>query len=847
MASPSGEVQPVSTGAHLLDLKFNAFFPPEMDDYAIPGQTKATHILEALKKRDRWLFIMSEGIAFLSSIDLATYMILNHKQITHERASDLRNYSGRNGAIAVRHSTKLRKMFRLLSRPNVAQLVVLLPTMEPSDQLYTWVRNIVNRKTFLPFLTIRANEFEPQLSRSVAEAGVIHSHLLKAHDTALAMKALERLVVEREDFCAVIDKDHQFMGMVTSHFLAHEYLCTGLEGLFMSDLLKMSNDYIKADTALLIGEETTSIKEVLTTMLACKREKFMICEPGTKKIKGVVRLADVYLYLSNIPRSHAAKQNKELKQLQKQNKRYTNLFEDDWQGSVSLERQPLTAFEPDVSAWQVFLHMRNTGFTTCLISKPFRHKQVLSQVGIPYHGLITFHDLVVKLVKHYVGKDSEMSDQKMLSYFKELQVLDVLNYSKLNACIPIPYKDSRVIDVMSLLAKSDVQQIILTMDTIPKSSTTVVVDTLGPKFALEFILTLQKHFPEILLRPATELVTSKTMPTIHEDMTVLEGFEELIAKQLVNIGVVDSQGRLVGNFTTKLFFYICDENGFELDLLKNTIQEFLKSITKRKHVDWQGQTIPPILARVNENVTILHVIQSLLKNGTSISYLVDLDNKPVSQITKQDVFAYFCDTKPNIGIPPKEKVKHAHVKSLKKRFMRSKFEVIEGPQPSLSITQAEGDDFALDLTHASSKDKLLKRRSGSDRDGQRSPRDSGKSPRSRNGDEESSRSRRSSFIEAITPRSPRDSSKKNEPKSPRGSAPREPRSPRGDPPKSPRGDPPKSPRGDPPKSPRGDPPKSPRGDPKSPRECTKSPLAKVQKALAEEDFVSLSESDGERR
>jgi len=134
--------------------------------------------------------------------------------------------------------------------------------------------------------------------------------------------------------------------------------------------------------------------------------------------------------------------------------------------------------------------------------------------------------------------------------------------------------------------------------------------------------------------------------TISSQMLALEAFDHMFSKNLSSLGIVDEEGKLVGNLS------VSDLQGLHANYMAAAatlalrILEFLKIKTylqKTAPVEI-NESLPELRAiAVRKEITLRELLALISKKRVHRAYVIDATSKPIGVITLTDIIRMFCE------------------------------------------------------------------------------------------------------------------------------------------------------------------------------------------------------------
>jgi len=247
--------------------------------------------------------------------------------------------------------------------------------------------------------------------------------------------------------------------------------------------------------------------------------------------------------------------------------------------------------------------------------------------SIPLHdgkkGYVAFMDILDILF--YVTKD-DIRDLENDNKLKTVTCGKLANYSELDAFLQIP-EETNLIKVLQIVCHN------FNLHRFPVTNTESKL--IGIVSQSQLVHFLEPHTSKFDFGNSTigqlGLGLEKVVVTVSENDSVMKAIQTLKEHKVTGIGVVNSNGQLIGNFSAsdlKMFGI-----GFKiLNVASGTMKDFIAALQIPKHIHY------PVT--VTKAHTAQKVVSLIKETGVHRVYIVD-DKKPIGIISLVDILELF--------------------------------------------------------------------------------------------------------------------------------------------------------------------------------------------------------------
>jgi len=274
-----------------------------------------------------------------------------------------------------------------------------------------------------------------------------------------------------------------------------------------------------------------------------------------------------------------------------------------------------------------------------LVAHNFLSVPVLQKTKSKYYGFVDMYD-IVKFVVDFFGETDKLRDSEdwiklveTSEEFNKKTVNDIMKYplSKRNPFFPI-HSGYSLLNAVEALAKEKGLHRIPIIDADRKLITVITQSQI-----IEILYKNLDIIGEKRNKPVGQ--TDKYLEdvfTIHEEATALDAFKMMVDKNVSGLAVIDKDGKLTANISTK------DLKAMSTDArlfwrLYQTVHNFLLKI--RKENNEMGGDRPRTIVTTKAQETLETVIKKLYEHKIHRIYIVDDHKKPVGVISLKDVLA----------------------------------------------------------------------------------------------------------------------------------------------------------------------------------------------------------------
>jgi len=249
---------------------------------------------------------------------------------------------------------------------------------------------------------------------------------------------------------------------------------------------------------------------------------------------------------------------------------------------------------------------------------------------------------------------------------------DIMNYSKMNDCHYLSEK-ATFKDILKTLSLPGVRRVPMMgprQGLFSPMSKRHLARFLTQTDILRFVATHLDCFGPALDHPVLGSVGTYPAPCVHESVKTIEAFREMISKKVTGIGVLDDDGKLIGELNIRDIGYIVTVTPYVE--LNSTIKEFLEQLRKTED---DSKTIT-----CGTNDSVHSAITKINDNRSHRIYVLDSNNKPIGVISLSDIcqFLHQLPTK-KFGYKEKSKQHQGEKKTPveKQEVNRCKVEEVE--------------------------------------------------------------------------------------------------------------------------------------------------------------------------
>jgi 5'-AMP-activated protein kinase regulatory gamma subunit len=147
---------------------------------------------------------------------------------------------------------------------------------------------------------------------------------------------------------------------------------------------------------------------------------------------------------------------------------------------------------------------------------------------------------------------------------------------------------------------------------------------------LDFLSKNLANLGTICNKPLSQLqhITTDVLCVKHNEIA-MEAFSKMIKQTVTGVGVIDTNGKLIGNLSLRDLKCISSD-GSMFWRLYQTVEVFITKLNKEFN-----RSVMPITLRIEDTVEL--AIRTLSENKVHRIYLVDHSKKPISVITIKDI------------------------------------------------------------------------------------------------------------------------------------------------------------------------------------------------------------------
>jgi len=209
---------------------------------------------------------------------------------------------------------------------------------------------------------------------------------------------------------------------------------------------------------------------------------------------------------------------------------------------------------------------------------------------------------------------------------------DLMNYSKMNDCHYLSEK-ATFKDVLKTLSLPGVHRVPMMgprRGLISPLSERHLARFLTQTDVLRFVASHLDYFGYALDLPVLGSVGTYPAPCLHESTETISAFREILRKKITGIGVLDDDGKLVGELSIRDIGYIVTNTSYIE--LKSTLKEFMEDL-RRTEDRSQVITCQP-------QDTLRSVIKKTNNNRSHRIHVLDSGDKPIGVVSLSDICQY---------------------------------------------------------------------------------------------------------------------------------------------------------------------------------------------------------------
>jgi len=270
-----------------------------------------------------------------------------------------------------------------------------------------------------------------------------------------------------------------------------------------------------------------------------------------------------------------------------------------------------------------------------LIRHNFLSVPVLQKTGQKYYGFVDLADIVLYMVNLFGASKLNIEKDFWELYSKEeiLQdrvVNDIMSYplSRRNPFHPVP-KGYSILAAVELLAREKGLHRVPVVDQNRK-----LINMLTQSMLVKFLFENLDAIGNVKNKPVSEMMAvSHEVITVHEDEIAIDAFSLMSTQNVSGVGVVDKDGKLVGNISLRDLKAISSD-GRLFWRLHQTVKNFLMKI---KNEYQEKDQRPTHVITTTETQTLEMVIRKIHDNKIHRIFVVDAHHKPTGVISLKDV------------------------------------------------------------------------------------------------------------------------------------------------------------------------------------------------------------------
>lgn len=244
-------------------------------------------------------------------------------------------------------------------------------------------------------------------------------------------------------------------------------------------------------------------------------------------------------------------------------------------------------------------------------------------------GLVDYLDLVAFTVRIFQETNIDHNWFALLESeerFATQRVSSISDISHKNPFCPI-MEDEPLEFALKLLVHKGVHRVPL----MSKKEPSRMIAILTQASILRFLAKHPHEFADYAKKTVRELdIGSSPVITVPSDLITIHAFSLMHEKQISGLGIVDAEGRLVGNISARDLKYATADISI-FTRLHLPVGEFIKTIRQSVVEDVQ-----PAIS-VSETSTIEYVIARLVTNKLHRIYVTTIDLKPIRVISLRDI------------------------------------------------------------------------------------------------------------------------------------------------------------------------------------------------------------------